>query len=261
MKIICALATISLLCGSPVLAQSPGTLFKDCASCPEMVVIPAGTFVMGAKPILSINFTPAPDEMPQRQVTVGSFALGKNEVTQELWLSIMGENSSDYRDGTTNLPAETVSWNEAQVFVQKLSVLAGEQYRLPTEAEWEYAARAGSAAMFSFGDDVKELGRYAWFGENSGGHIHAVGQKLPNAFGLYDMHGNVWEWVEDCYQSTYEGAPTDGSAIQKEGHCQRNNRGGAWINSALNLRSDHRHRMGAGSRGIFIGLRVAKTLP
>jgi formylglycine-generating enzyme required for sulfatase activity len=259
-RAIWTLSLVALLGCLPALAQAPGTTFKDCSNCPEMVVVPGGTFVMGAKPIPSINFIPAPDEVPQRTVTVRSFALGKYEVTQEFWTAVMGENNSDYQDGTPNLPVETVSWNEAQVFVEKLSAIAGQTYRLPTEAEWEYAARAGSAALFSFGDDVTELGKYAWFGENSGGHIHPVGRKLPNAFGLHDMHGNVWEWVEDCYQSTYDGAPTDGSAVKKDGHCQRNNRGGAWINSALNLRSDHRHRMGAGSRGIFIGLRVARSI-
>ena len=261
MRISWALSILSLLCAPPALAQAQVTLFEDCSICPEMVVIPAGSFVMGAKAYTSLNFVPAPDELPQRKVSVKSFALGKYEVTQEFWRALMGENNSDYQDGTPNLPVETVSWNEAQVFLQKLSAMADQTYRLPTEAEWEYAARAGSSALFSFGDDPKDLGQYAWFGGNSGGHIHPVGGKLPNQFGLHDMHGNVWEWVEDCYQSTYEGAPTDGSAVTREGHCQRNNRGGAWINSPLNLRPDHRHRMGAGSRGIFIGLRLARTLP
>jgi formylglycine-generating enzyme required for sulfatase activity len=246
--------------GNGALAQVPGRVFKDCADCPDMVMIPGDSFVMGGKTDPRLNYKPEPDEIPQRSVSVPSFALGKHEVTQGQWQALMGENPSDYIDGDKNLPVETVSWNEAKEFAKRLSAKTGKTYRLPTEAEWEYAARAGSSALFSFGDDVGALGQYAWYGLNSGGHIHPVGQKEPNKFGLHDMHGNVWEWVEDCYQPTYEGAPTDGSALQKAGACQRNNRGGSWVNSAMNLRSDHRHKMGAGTRGTFVGMRLARTL-
>ncbi len=242
------------------LAEVPGRVFKDCADCPEMVIIPGGSFVMGGKADPALKYKPEPDEIPQRSVSVPAFALGKYEVTQGQWQALMGENPSDYIDGDKNLPVETVSWNEAKEYAKRLSAKTGKTYRLPTEAEWEYAARAGSSALFSFGDDVNELGRYAWYNSNSGGHIHSVGTKEPNKFGVHDMHGNVWEWVEDCYQANYDGAPIDGSAVTKLGSCQRNNRGGSWVNSAMNLRSDHRHKMGAGSRGTFVGMRLARSL-
>ncbi len=252
--------TMALPIRLPASAEAPGRVFKDCPDCPDMVVIPAGRFVMGGKPEPKLNYKPEPDEIPQRTVTLASFAIGKTEVTQGQWQALMGDNPSDYIDGNADLPVETVSWNEAKEFARRLSAKTGKSYRLPTEAEWEYAARAGSSTLFSFGDDAAQLDRYAWNGKNSGGHIHAVGQKAPNAFGLHDMHGGVWEWVEDCYQPTYDGAPVDGSAVPPVERCQRNNRGGSWVNSALNLRSDHRHKMGAGSRGTFVGLRLARTL-
>jgi formylglycine-generating enzyme required for sulfatase activity len=241
-------------------AEQPGQVFKDCADCPEMVVIPAGRFVMGGAPRPELKFAPEPDEVPQRSVSIAAFAFGRTEVTQGLWQSLMGENPSDYVSGDPNLPVETVSWIDSQEFARRLSKKTGKTYRLPSEAEWEYAARAGSTSLFSFGDDAADLQHHAWYGDNSGGHIHAVATKRPNAFGLFDMHGNVWEWVEDCYVPTYDGAPVDGRPITKTGRCERNNRGGSWVNSALNLRSDHRHKMGGGSRGTFIGLRIARSL-
>ena len=251
------LVLVALAWTGPVAAAE---VFQDCADCPEMVAIPAGTFVMGGKPVPELNYKPDPEEGPRRTVAVARFALGKHEVTQAQWTALMGENPSDYISGDGALPVETVSWNDAQEFVRRLSAKTGRRYRLPTEAEWEYAARAGSDTLFSFGDSPVDLGRYAWFGQNSGGHIHPVGQKAPNAFGLHDMHGNVWEWVEDCYFPTYDGAPGDGSAVVSSGRCKRNNRGGSWVNSAMNLRTTHRHMMGAGSRGTFVGFRIARSL-
>ena len=103
-----------------------------------------------------------------------------------------------------------VSWDDIRLYLIWLSKITGNTYRLLSEAEWEYAARAGSQSIYSFGDDEKELGRYAWFEENSGEKTHPVGEKLPNAFGLHDMHGNVWEWMQDCWNENYNEAPTDG---------------------------------------------------
>jgi eukaryotic-like serine/threonine-protein kinase len=129
-----------------------------------------------------------------------------------------------------------------------------------TEAEWEYAARAGNPGRYSFGDDKTQLGEYAWFSENSGGKTQPVGKKKPNAFGLYDMHGNVWQWVEDCFELSYSGAPTDGSAVAREDCSGRVLRGGSWYNYRLDLRSANRVRGSADNRLLTYGFRVARTL-
>lgn len=241
-------------------AETSGREFRDCATCPLMVEIPSGTFEMGGKSLPEIGFTPEPEELPRRAVRVSRFALGKYEVTQAEWVALMGENPSDYDDHSGLLPVETVSWRDAKEFLRRLSKKTGRHYRLPTEAEWEYAARAGQDTLYSFGNDATRLDQYAWFNANSGGHIHPVGTKLANAFGLHDMHGNVWEWVEDCYFPSYEGAPSDAKPVRSVEGCQRNNRGGSWVNASLNLRASHRHKMGGGSRGTFIGFRVAMTM-
>ena len=249
---------LGALLGLSACAQPPIASIKDCANCPEMVAIPAGTFIMGADPDASPVFTPVPNELPQRTVTVRSFAMGKFEVTQAQWFEVTGERPSEFI--SDDLPVETVSWNDIHGFTEKLNAKTGQLYRLPTEAEWEYAARAGSTTQFTFGDDVGALGQYAWYLDNSEGHTHPVGQKLPNAFGLYDVHGNVWEWTADCYKDSFEGAPKDGRAVQKDGHCYRVDRGGSWINKPFNLRSTQRHRSGAGDRYFGMGFRLARSL-
>ena len=205
-----ALLLLSLSTPS-ILAQAPGATLQECSECADMLVIPAGTFLMGSKPIPVDPFSneqvrqPPEDEQPQHRVTLKSFALGKYDITQEAWYALMGVNPSSNKGRP--LPVENVSWDDVQVFIQRLNAQTGKSYRLPTEAEWEYAARAGSTTDYSFGDDVSQLGRYAWYTANSGGETHPVGEKQPNGFGLYDMHGNVWEWVQDCYISNYAGAP------------------------------------------------------
>jgi formylglycine-generating enzyme required for sulfatase activity len=166
----------------------------------EFVLIPAGSFTMGADK----NFEDADDaETPQHPVSISKpFYLGKFEVTQEQWSAVMGNNPSNVKG--LNNPVEQVSWNDVQVFITRLNKQEGHsRYRLPTEAEWEYAARAGTTSAYSFGDDADSLGRYAWYQDNSGVETHAVGQKEPNAWGLYDMHGNVFEWVQDWYGARY----------------------------------------------------------
>ncbi len=237
---------------------SPVMVIKDCAICPELVVIPAGSFIMGADLDASPLFTPVPNELPQRRVTINSFAMGKYEVTQAQWFEVTGERPSEFIGD--DLPVETVSWKDIHGFIEKLNAMTGQTYRLPTEAEWEYAARAGSKAQFTFGDDVEELGQYAWYLDNSEDSTHPVGQKLPNAFGLYDVHGNVWEWTADCYKDSFADAPNDGSAVEKEGHCYRVDRGGSWINKPFNVRLTQRHRSGAGDRYFGMGFRLARSL-
>ena len=254
-----ALLCVGLVFNPPVFAQSSLAVFKDCAQCPEMVVIPAGSFVMGADPDAVDTFLPVPNELPQRRVTLKPFAIGKFEITQAQWFDVMGDRPSEFVGD--DLPVETVSWNDIHVFIDNLAAKTGQAYRLPTEAEWEYAARAGSTTQYSFGNDAAQLDDYGWYLDNSNDSTHPVGRKRPNAFGLYDVHGNVWEWTADCYRDSFEGAPTDGSSVQQDGHCYRADRGGSWINTPRNLRSTQRHRSGAGDRYFGMGFRIARSLP
>ncbi len=199
---------------------------------------------------------PSADEMPQHAVSIKAFSLGKFEVTQEQWFAMMGNLPSKFTGRT--LPVEQVSWDDAQVFVKKLSEKTGKQYRLPSEAEWEYAARAGSQTSYSFGDDARELGRYAWLSENSGQTSHPVGEKQPNAWGLHDMSGNVWEWTEDCLQGSYNGAPTDGRAWTS-GYCLlRVVRGGSVSYGPEGLRAAVRIGDSTAYRIFSVGFRVAR---
>jgi len=265
MKIILFLglsAIASVFGTAPAAAQPAGSVFKDCPDCPEMVVIPAGRFTMGSKPDTwwFKNLQSSANEQPQRTVTVQSFALGKLEVTQAQWVALMGDNPSFHKGQA--LPVERISWNDTQVYLQRLSAKSGKQYRLPTEAEWEYAVRAGSTKAFSFGDDIKQLPKHAWFQDNAGGTTQPVGLKLANRFGLHDMHGNVWEWVQDCWQETYAGAPSDASQAVHAEPCRRVFRSGSWASGAVGNRSARRERdeLVPAARE-FLGLRVARTLP
>jgi formylglycine-generating enzyme required for sulfatase activity len=178
------------------------------------------------------------DEKPAHRVTISSaFDIGKYEVTQAQWQAVMGNNPSKFRDCGGNCPVEQVSWEDAQKFINKLN-LTNEAFtfRLPTEADWEYACRAGTT-----GDYAGNLSEMAWYSENSGSKTHAVGGKQPNAWGLADMHGNVWEWCQDWYHETYYGAPTDGSAWLSGGEQKyRVLRGGSWNEEAVGWRSAER---------------------
>jgi formylglycine-generating enzyme required for sulfatase activity len=229
----------------------PGQIIKDCADCPEMVAIPAGSFDMG-----SIYA----DERPIHRVNLPGFLLSKTEVTQRQWKAVMGSNPSSFSQCGDDCPVEQVNWDDAQLFANRLSQKMGKQYRLPFEAEWEYAARAGSTTEWGHGNDEFRLADFAWFGINSGAKSQVVAQKRPNAFGLFDMHGNVWEWMEDCWHDNYAGAPMDGSAWTTG--CSggwRVLRGGSWYDIPAYLRSANRLRLSPGYRGNFIGLRLART--
>jgi formylglycine-generating enzyme required for sulfatase activity len=197
------------------------------------------------------------DEKPAHEVCIGyEFWLGQHEVTQGQWFDVMGANPAHFNqervgDNWRDYPVERVSWNDVQEFIEKLNAATVEThgraslqtYRLPSEAEWEYAARAGTTTMYAFGDDVSQLGKYAWYKENSNGRPHPVGQKQPNAWGLHDMHGNVWEWVADTWHSNYDGAPIDGSAWTEGGEGSRRVlRGGGYANNSPLLRCAYRVR-------------------
>jgi formylglycine-generating enzyme required for sulfatase activity len=226
-----------------------GTVIKDCADCPDLVLIPAGSFVMGSEK--------DSNEQPTRLVRIQSFFMGKTEVTQKQWLDVMGINQSGISNCGNDCPVDKVSWNDVQQFIGKLNQKSGQKYRLPSEAEWEYAARAGTTTDWSFGNDESKLGNYAWLV----GKKAVVGQKLPNAFGLFDMHGNVWEWTQDCWHRDYAGAPTDGSAWTTG--CTGNYRvlrGGSWSYNPAFMRSAYRNWFVPDIRSNSYGLRLARDL-
>lgn len=222
----------------------------------EFVLIPAGSFTMGADPDFESN-----TKMPQHAVTISKpFYMAKYEVTQAQWQEVMGDNPAHFTG--PNNPVENVSWEDAQEFIRLLNAKEGHNgYRLPTEAEWEYAARAGTSSAYSFGDDKNELAGYAWFSGNAGGKTHPVGEKGPNPWGLYDVHGNVFEWVQDWNgRSSYANKPvTDPTGPLTGSH--RVIRGGAWAVTAEGCRSDSRGFGVPGSEGriILVGFRLAKS--
>jgi formylglycine-generating enzyme required for sulfatase activity len=227
----------------------PGKQFKDCAECPEMIVLPAGSFEMGGSAV---------DEQPVHRVTLKAFAMGKTEVTQGQWKAVMGNYPSGFNYCGDDCPAERVSWEDAQEFVRKLSQKTGKTYRLPSEAEWEYACRAGGRQEYCGGDSIDSV---AWYGSNTGGKTHPAARKVPNAWGLFDMSGNVWEWTHDCLNSDYKGAPSDGSSWTS-GDCQRRVlRGGSWFSGPGFSRAAYRDRSDVQVRHNFNGLRVVRLLP
>ena len=197
-------------------------------------------------------------ELPIHEVCVSGFWVGKHEVTQAEWQAVMVSNPSRFK-GSRN-PVENVSWNDAKEFVRKLSTKAGKKYRLLSEAEWEYMARAGSSTKWSCGNNDGCLDRVAWYYRNSGTKVHPVGGKSPNRFGVHDTHGNVWEWVEDCWHNNYDGVPTDGSAWTSGGNCGRRIlRGGSWGNGSWFVRSAIRGGDGTNDGNNTYGFRVART--
>ena len=218
----------------------------------EMVGLPAGQFLMG-----SPDSDPYAEnhEKPPHQVKVNSFAIGKYPITQAQYQAVMGNNPSHFKNNPQN-PVEQVSWDDAQAFCQKLSQITGKTYRLPTEAEWEYACRAGTTTRYYFGDNDNQLGDYAWYDENSNDTTHPVGQKKPNGWGLYDMSGNVWEWCEDNWHGNYIGAPDDGSAWLDNDNDYLIVRGGSWFDSPSYCRSAFRDYFNRRDLDFDFGFRV-----
>ena len=281
----------------------PGTVFQDCTDCPRMVVIAAGEFTMGspaAEPGRGM------DEGPQRLVSIGQpFALGRSEVTVaefRRFAEETGYKSEAERDARAqgcsgfiyaapqsitswrspglvqadSHPVLCVSWNDARAYAQWLSRKTGTRYRLPTEAEWEYAARAGGAGARHWGDDPVQACRFANVADQSRFQSWGFGQKhectdghyftapaggyAPNRFGLYDMIGNVWEWTEDCWNASYAGAPADASAWTSGDCTQRVLRGGSWSTAPRFARSSTRHKNPSDYRDNLTGFRLARTL-
>lgn len=224
----------------------------------DFAVIPEGSFQMGSPPDDPDSYD---NERPVHTVTFDcSFEMMTTEVTQAMWTELMTYDPSGFQ-GDEN-PVEKVTWDKCQDFIAAMNDLdTTYTYRLPSEAEWEYACRAGTGTRFYWGDDpdftLAEL--YAWFSQNSGDETHPAGQKLPNAWGLYDMSGNVWEWCQDTWHNSYEGAPSDGSAWE-DGGDSRVIRGGAWIMNARQCRSPHREHINTANRYNWLGFRLVRTI-
>ncbi len=228
----------------------------------QMVRIPAGKFLMGDAD------SKEHDERPQHEVTVGAFELARTEVTRSQWREVMqadppeSEWRADRSDG--QLPATKISWDEAREFCAKLSdrerLEGRSRYRLPSEAEWEYACRAGTTTAYCSGDGVTALDRVGWYDDNCGARVHAVGEKPANRWGLLDMHGNVWEWTEDGWHDTYEDAPDNGSAWVDEAVQGRAIRGGGYANSAEHARSANRGMHERYERWDGVGFRPARSV-
>ncbi len=254
-----------------VMQPSGSATFQDCPTCPELVVIPAGTFRMGSP---ASERDRSDGEGPQHRVTLSApFALGVSEVTFAEWdACVRGGGCNGYHPddggwGRGTRPVINVSWEDAQAYVRWLSRATGATYRLSSESEWEYAARAGTRTARYWGEAAFGQCRYANGWDDSApcpdGHRNTapVRSYAPNEFGLYDVLGNVWEWTEDCWHDNYVGAPSDGTAWTRGGECGRRVlRGGSWNSNPGDLRSANHNWFGAGARRVIIGFRVARTL-
>ena len=265
-------------------SHSIGGTFRDCAHCPEMVVIPSGTFNMGSP---TGEAGRQSDEGPQHRVNIRSIAVSKHEITFDQWSACVvgggctsNPNPDDGGWGRGDMPVINVSWNDVKSYVTWMNGrVGGNRYRLLSEAEWEFAARAGSTSQYFWGDvpgagcafangtdqttlwRTPQTGRWTISQCDDGASFTAkVGTYRANAFGLFDMTGNVWEWTQDCYHPSYTGAPTDGSAWTI-GNCSlRINRGGSWLNAPPFLRSAFRGRGDPSFSSALLGFRLARTL-
>jgi len=227
----------------------------------EMISIPAGTFMMGS----NNGFL---DERPVHNVTLTQdFQLGKYEVTKAQWEAVMGTtpwSGQSFVLDDPNTPATRASWNDVQTFITTLNGLTGETFRLPTEAEWEYACRGGTATEYYFGDSSANLSDYAWYEQNaysmSEQFANVVGQLLPNAFGLFDMHGNVWEWCEDWYDSTYYSSSPSTDPPGPSSGSEKVLRSGGWAHISIDSRSARRQKWDPFEATGFqvIGIRLAR---
>lgn len=239
---------------APPQASGPYEVFQDCEQCPQMVSLPAGTLSMGSNDDLT--------EKPVHHVSVASFAIGRLPVTVGEWKRCVAAKACAYDpSGDDDLPVHNVSWNDAQQFVSWLSQVTKKNYRLPTEAEWEYAARAGASTKYWWGNQlIPGMANCNGCGDASDpSQPMKVASFKPNPFGLYDMTGGVAQWVLDCWHKDYQGAPKDGSSWEAP-HCrERVLRGGSWTNDADNARAASRNRYDPSVRYVAHGLRVARS--
>lgn len=246
-------------------AVKPGSAFQDCVNeCPVMIVVPAGKFMMGS-PDKELDWEAT--GRPQHEVVIAKpFAVSKFEVTYAEWDACAAAAACPHAEdswGRGRMPVTNVSWSDAKRYLAWLSRSTGKEYRLLTEAEWEYVARAGSTSRYGWGDDLGkgnancDVCGSRWDLQQTA----PVGSFKPNAFGLYDLHGNVWEWVEDRWHDGYHGAPMDGTAWVESGDPNfRIIRGGSWRNEPELLRADARVKRIIGVRFDTLGFRVARTL-
>ncbi len=227
--------------------------FKDSITGMEFVFVKGGCFQMG-----DTFGDGGSDEKPVHEVCVDDFYMGIYGVTQAQWERVMGGNPSHFKKGG-NYPVEEVTWNDVQNFIERLNGQSGKNYRLPTEAEWEYAARSGGKREWYAGtSSVSDLGDYAWYSGNSGGSTHPVGEKRPNGLGLYDMSGNVWEWCADWYAENYYSSYARDNPKGPGSGSTRVLRGGSWVNSPRNARAAYRAGLspsnGSNTRGFRLAL-------
>jgi formylglycine-generating enzyme required for sulfatase activity len=230
----------------------------------DFILIPAGTFTMGCDGPTDSASGEACDpnsygESPAHSVTINqAFYMATTEVTQGQWYAVMGSNPASFTTCGSDCPVEQVSYDDIQTFLTTLNGMGEGTYRLPTEAEWEYAARAGTTTAWSFGDVVGSLGDYAWYSSNSGSTTHPVAQKLPNPWGLYDMYGNVREWVQDWHDSNYYASSPASDPTGPTTGSYRVLRGGFWDDPQDQLRSANRHINSPSLRINAFGLRLLK---
>ena len=218
----------------------------------NMAYVQGSTFTMGATSEQGSDAED--DEKPAHSVTLSSYYIGKTEVTQELWQAVMGNNPSYFKGNRK--PVERVSWNDCQTFISKLNSLTGKNFRLPTEAEWEFAARGGIKSKGYKYSGSNTLGDVAWYEENSGDTTHDVGTKSPNELGLYDMNGNVWEWCSDWYGDKYYSSSPSNHPTGPSSGAYRVLRGGSWYSIANLCRSSDRGGGAPVNRNYGLGLRL-----
>ena len=232
----------------PVRQRSRDAILRELID--NMVYVEGGTFQMGS------TISDYSDEKPVHTVTVLSFYIGKTEVTQEQWQTVMGNNPSEFKDAKR--PVERVSWDDCQEFITKLNTLTGKRFRLLTEAEWEFAARGGNQSQGYIYSGSNTIDDVAWYGSNSGSTTHNVGKKAPNELGLYDMSGNVWEWCQDWHDYSYYDNSPQANPTGPSSGAYRVCRGGGWSLGIEYCRAAYRGSDAPTFKGSDLGLRIAQ---